>query len=72
MSIFFYLKLKLTYTIYITSNDQYCYIIQCNLDIAYIIGEMENVCYIKVLHKVNKKSGFNPGDGVIQLTNGCV
>ena len=32
----------------------------------------QSVCYIKVLHKVNKKSGFNPGDGVIQLTNGCV
>ena len=32
----------------------------------------QSVCYIKVLHKVNKKSGFYPGDGVIQLTNGCV
>ena len=32
----------------------------------------QSVCYIKVLHKVNKKSCFNPGDGVIQLTNGCV
>ena len=33
----------------------------------------QSVCYIKVLHKVNKKSGFNPGDGVIQLTKGsCI